>query len=240
MYHEFAHLWPVNSAPEDYAHEAGYWRDALRARLGPGRHQILELGVGGGNNLSHLTADFQATAVDISEQMLANSKRLNPSVEHHIGDMRSVRLGRTFKAVIIHDAICCMLTEADLRATFATAKAHLELGGVFITAPDWFRETFKGTFVTHSTRRRGDLELTCIEYLYDPDPGDTSLEAVFFYMMKENGSLRIERDLHTMGLFPMQTWLRLIGEAGFDVETARYPVHEDGREAHLLVGVLTQ
>ena len=30
MYDEFAHLWPLISAPEDYATEARYWRDALR------------------------------------------------------------------------------------------------------------------------------------------------------------------------------------------------------------------
>ncbi len=53
MYNEFAHLWPLISDPKEYAVEASFWRDALRAELGPGRHEILELGVGGGNNLSH-------------------------------------------------------------------------------------------------------------------------------------------------------------------------------------------
>ena len=80
MYDEFAHLWPLIGPPEDYAAEASYWREALRAMLGPGRHEVLELGVGGGSNLSHLTEDFQATAVDISEKMLANSIKLNPDV----------------------------------------------------------------------------------------------------------------------------------------------------------------
>ena len=238
MYDEFAHLWPLISAPEDYANEARYWREALRAKLGPGRHHILELGVGGGNNLSHLTADFQATAVDISERMLANSVRLNPGVEHHVGDMRTVRLGRTFKAVIIHDAISYMLSEADLRATFATARAHLEPGGVLVTAPDRFRETFKGTSVSHSTRSKDNLELTCLEYRYDPDPTDTTVETVFFYLIKENGGLRIEQDLHVTGLFPLNTWLRLMAEAGVGAEKLPYPVAEDGRAMCLLVGVL--
>ena len=70
MYDEFSHLWPLISPREDYAEEAACWRDALREKLGPGRHEILELGTGGGNNLSYLTADFQATAVDISDEML--------------------------------------------------------------------------------------------------------------------------------------------------------------------------
>ena len=115
MYDDFAHLWFLITPPEDYAEEAQHWRDALREKLGPGRHEILELGVGGGNNLSHLTNDFQATAVDLSEKMLQNSMKLNPGVEHHVGDMRNIRLEKTFKAVLIHDAIGYMLTEDDLR-----------------------------------------------------------------------------------------------------------------------------
>ena len=238
MYDEFAHLWTLISPPEGYADEARHWRAALVDKLGPGRHEILELGVGGGHNLSHLTDDFQATAVDISEKMLANSRRLNPGVEHHLGDMRSVRLERVFDAVLIHDAIVYMLTEDDLRAAFATARAHLSPGGVFITAPDDFKETFPGTWVSHKIRREGDLEFTFIEYNYDPDPEDNSLESIYFYIFNEGGKLRIEQDHHVAGLFSLDTWETLMIEAGFQVEKRPYPVHEDGREAYLLVGVL--
>ena len=238
MYEDLAHLWPLISAPEDYAEEAAHWRDALQERLGAGRHEILELGVGGGNNLSHLTDYFQATAVDLSEKMLAQSKRLNPGVEHHIGDMRTVRLGMKFSAVIIHDAIDYMLNEQDLRETFATAVAHLEPGGVFVTAPDYYRETFRGPHVEHCTRTDGKTELTHIEYAYDPDPNDTTFESVMFYMIREGAELRIEQDRHVLGLFSIQTWLRFLEEAGFAVEKLPSDVHDDGREAYLLVGTL--
>ncbi len=238
LYDEFAHLWPLISPPEDYAIEARHWRDALREKLGPGRHEILELGVGGGHNLSHLTADFEATAVDISERMLANSIQLNPGVEHHVGDMRTVRLERKFKAVFVHDAISYMLTEDDLRATFSTARAHLDPGGVFITTPDWYRETFGGTSVSHQIGRNDDLELTFVEYTYDPDPNDTTIESIFFYIMNEHGDLRIEQDRHVTGLFPLNTWLKLMTEAGFEVEKWPYPVADDGHEMYLLVGIL--
>jgi len=237
MYDEFAHLWPLISAPKDYAGEARFWRETLREKLGPGRHEILEMGVGGGNNLSHLTADFQATGVDTSAKMLENSIRLNPGVEHHVGDMRTVRLGRTFDGVIVHDAISYMLTEADLEATFATARAHLDHGGVFVTAPDWYRETFREPAVSHGTNANDETELTHVEYAYDPDPADATIETVFFYLILEKGALRIEQDVHTTGLFPLETWLELLDRAGFEVEKRPYPVHEDGREAWLLVGV---
>jgi len=240
LYDEFAHLWPLISAPEEYAIEAQYWRDALRDKLGPGRHEILELGVGGGHNLSHLTAEFQGTAVDLSEKMLQNSIKLNPDVEHRVGDMRTVRLGKKFRAVLIHDAISYMLNEEDLRMAFATAVAHLEPGGVFVTAPDYFQETFKGPCVSHSTKSDGETELTHIEYVYDPDPTDTTIESIMFYLIREAGRLRIEQDRHIVGLFPLQTWLDLMSEAGFEVEKRPYVVHEYGRELYLLVGVLKE
>jgi hypothetical protein len=37
--------------------------------------------------------------------MLEVSRRLNPDCEHPPGDIRSVRLGRTFDVVFVHDAI---------------------------------------------------------------------------------------------------------------------------------------
>ncbi len=238
MYDDLAYLWPLISDPAGYAEEARFWRDTLQEKLGPGRHHILELGVGGGNNLSHLTSDFQATAVGLSEKMLAHSKKLNPGVEHIVGDMRTIRLNRKFKSVIIHDAISYMLTEDDLRATFVTVAAHLEPGGVFITAPDWFKETFQGPWVDHTIRAKEGIELAYFEYSHDPDPNDTTMETIFVYFIRGHGQLRVEEDLHITGLFPIQTWVDLMTEAGFTVEKKSYPVHNDPRQAYLLVGTL--
>ena len=238
LYGELAYLWPLISPPEDYADEAHYWRDALRAKLGHGRHRTLDLGVGGGHHLSHLTAEFQATAIDISKEMLQLSIKLNPGVDHHIGDMRSIRLGRRFKAVLAHDSISYMVTEADLRATFDTARAHLEPEGVFITAPEWLRETFNGPYVFHWTRRGHYGELTTIEYLHDPDPDDSAIESLFFYIFREKGRLRIEHDRHVTGLFSMNTWRCLMEEAGLVLEHLAYPADEAGFGGNLFVGTV--
>ena len=73
--------------------------------------------------------------------------------------MRTVRLGRTFDAVLIHDAIGYMTTEADLRAAFETAETHLRPGGVFITSPDFFREDFRDPAVETATHTAGETSL---------------------------------------------------------------------------------
>ena len=239
LYDRLAYLWPVISPPEDYADEAVHWRNAIRRYLGPGRHSLLELGVGGGHNLSHLTAEFDAVAVDISPNMLELSRCLNPTVEHHLGDMRSFRLpGRAFDAVLIHDAICYMLTEDDLRAAFATARAHLRPGGLLLVAPDLVRDTFKpGMKLTWSTDRDG-VEITTEEIVRDADPSDTVVESHFTYTISERGSRRVERDIHVTGIFPIATWTALMEEAGFKTERMPLPGDGDGCGENLFCGVL--
>lgn len=237
LYDEFAYLYPLISSPEAYAREARVWKDVLREKLGPGRHRLVEMGVGGGYNLSHFTFEYDCTAVDLSEKMLANSRKLNPGVPHIVGDMRTVRLGKKFDAVLIHDAICYMLTEDDLRATFTTAAAHLDSGGLFICAPDYFKETFVDGVVRHNTLSDGNVKLTHLEFEYDADPDDTVNELVLFYLIREGGKLHIEQDFHTLGLFPIQTWLNLLSEAGFEAEKRAYNIHDDRREAYLLVSM---
>ena len=268
MYDDFAHLWPLISHHADYADEAKHWRAVLDAKLGDPddnpddraqRPRILELGVGGGNNLHHIlypdcaaprspsaacecrqTPRYDAHAVDLSDKMLANSRALNPSVQHHLGDMRSARLGVHFDAVLIHDAICYMMSENDIRATLRTARAHLRPGGVLIMAPDWFTETYPGTQISARVRRDDSApHFASVEYDYDPDPTDNALESVFIYFVKgEDGRVRVEEDRHITGIFSIQTWLSLMRQAGFAAERVPYPVHDDGSDGYLLVGVL--
>lgn len=239
LYGDLAWLWPLVSDPADYAEEASFWRKALKEKLGPGKHHILELGVGGGNNLSHLTADFQATAVDLSPGMLEHSKRLNPKVEHKVGDMRTVRLDRKFAAVIIHDAIGYMKSEEELESVIATAAAHLEPGGVFITAPDYIKENFPGARISHVVSKRDDIDFGFgfVEYDYDKDPDDNQCESLLIYIINRQGTIQVEHDLHTMGLFSIETWRKLFEQGGFSFETRDYPVEDDDRQRHLFVGV---
>ncbi len=41
LYHELAYLWPIFSAPKEYAGEAICWREVLQNKLGPGTHHTL-------------------------------------------------------------------------------------------------------------------------------------------------------------------------------------------------------
>ncbi len=137
LYRELAILWPLLSPPEDYADEAEFFRRVLsEAGLTPSP-SLLELGCGGGSNAVYLKKAFaHVTLTDISTQMLAVSRSLNPDCEHLEADMRTVRLGRVFDVVFIHDAIEYMTTLQDLRRAMETAFIHCKPGGAALFVPD--------------------------------------------------------------------------------------------------------
>jgi hypothetical protein len=216
LYRDLAEWWPLLSAPEDYADEANEYIGIINEKADIDVREVLELGSGGGNNASHMKASFALTLVDRSPAMLDVSRRLNPECEHVQGDMRSVRLGRTFDAVFVHDAIAYITTEEDLRAVFFTAFEHCRPGGVALFVPDSVTETFYET-TDHGGHDGTDRALRYLEWTYDPDPDDTTIRMDLTYVFHEpDGSVHAELDRHLCGLFPVDTWLGGLRDAGFE------------------------
>lgn len=216
LYGEFAEWWPLLSAPEDYAAEAAEYRRLIEDAATGEVRSVLELGSGGGNNASHMKAWFALTLVDRSAGMLDVSRGLNPECEHVEGDMRSVRLGRAFDAVFVHDAVAYITTEEDLRAVFETAFVHCRPGGAALFVPDSVRESFVET-TDHGGHDGADRALRYLEWTWDPDPSDSTVRMDLTYVFHEpDGSVRAELDTHLCGLFPIDVWLTGLRDAGFD------------------------
>jgi hypothetical protein len=218
LYSELASWFHLLSAPADYAEEAEFARGLLAGAGAATGATLLELGSGGGNNASHLKAHFKMTLLDLSEGMLNLSRTLNPECEHIQADMKTVRLGRTFDAVLIHDAVMYMTTESDLRRAIETASIHCKDGGAVLFMPDVIRETFV-SLTTHGGHdgAGGDRRsIRYIEWTFDADPEDTTYTVDFAYLLREkNQPVRVVHDTHVFGIFPRDTWLALLRDAGF-------------------------
>ena len=115
LYTELASWFHLLSDPADYLEEATFFQQVLSEAVDPPPRTMLELGSGAGSNAAHLKAHYQMTLTDLSAGMLALSRTLNPECEHIEGDMRTLRLGRLFDAVFVHDAIEYMVTLEELR-----------------------------------------------------------------------------------------------------------------------------
>ena len=216
MYEELAPWWPLLSAPADYEEEADFYGKTLAAACTRPPRSVLELGSGGGNNASHMKAQYELVLVEPAVGMLAVSRVLNPECEHVQGDMRTVRLLRQFDAVFVHDAVGYMTTESDLRAAFETAFVHCKPGGAALFAPDYVRENFKASTEHggHDDQTRG---LRYLEWTWDPDPSDGTYVADYAYLLRSSdGTVQVEHDRHVEGLFSRNVWLRLLSEVGFD------------------------
>jgi SAM-dependent methyltransferase len=219
LYDELAEWWPLFSAPEDYAEETTFFARVITDAFKTPPRTVLELGSGGGNNAFHLKSKFEMTLVDLSSQMLAVSRALNPECEHREGDMRSVKLGRTFDAVFIHDAISYMRSADDLEATIRNAHRHCRAGGVALFVPDCVRETFVAE-TKHGGHDGDGRSLRYLMWTVDPDPTDATYRTDFAIVLRErSGDARVVHDCHIEGIFPRAEWMRLLREAGFDPTT---------------------
>lgn len=223
LYSELVDWYPLLDPPEEHAVEVEVFRQAFDRVTNSCGRSLLELGSGAGHNAWHLQGHYECTLTDISPEMLGLSRKRNPNFEHQVGDMRSLRLGRVFDAVLVHDAIVYMTSEHDLRAAMLTAFEHLRPGGAAIFTPDDLRESFEPSTVLIEGED-GDRQLRCLEWNWDPDPADTCYRAEWALLLREGDRMRAVHDHHIVGLFPRATWIRLLEDVGFRVELLRRPI----------------
>jgi len=232
LYGGIADWWPVISPPSEYAEEGALYVEMIRgAAPGPVR-EVLELGSGGGNNASHMKGAFAMTLVEPADGMRELSRKLNPECEHVSGDMRTVRLGRAFDAVFVHDAVMYMTTERDLRAALTTVAAHLNPGGVALVAPDATTETFSEATEHGGGEDGSGRRARYLQWMLAPAPGGTSFEAHYAFLLREaDGTVRAVHDVHREGLFGRETWLRLFREVGLAAELAPRTIEGEAYDA---------
>ena len=239
LYTDLAPLWRLFSPPEEYAEEVETFRARFRRHGVPEGGTLLHLGSGGGSVDHLLQRSYRVTGVDVSEAMLAEARRLNPGVEYVQGDIRSVRLGRTFDAVLVHDAISYMTSVAELEAVYRTAAAHLAVGGVMVALPEELKERLPRLEPSAETRTADGLVLTVLETCHDADPADHEFETVYVFLVREGDQLRVELDRHANGAFTLDEFLGAMRAAGFAPVAERWELSEwgDGPEMPLITAV---
>lgn len=233
LYTNHAAWWPLFSGPAEYTDEA---REVLAVLMGAtptAPATLLELGSGGGSLASHLKSHLTLTLSDVSTEMLAVSRGLNPECEHVAGDMRSLDLGRQFDRVMIHDAIMYLTEPASVRRALETAARHCRPGGAVVILPDCVRETFEpGT--DHGGGDAADGRgLRWLEWTYDPDPSDHTFVAAYTFLFRDpDGALRSDLDQHAIGLFSRADWLDWLRDAGLSPS-----VQSDSWRKDVFVGI---
>jgi SAM-dependent methyltransferase len=240
LYEELADWWPLISPPEEYEEEAAYLAGLFGTAAIEVR-EVLDLGSGGGNVATHLKERFTLTLVDLSPDMLAVSQRLNPECVHLLGDMRTVRLGRQFDAVLVHDAVDYVTSEPDLRQVIETAFAHCRPGGLAVFVPDHTADTFHAVSGGGGSSDATGRQASFREWTWDPDSADDWVRAEYEFVLRAaDGTAQTVHETHRLGAFRHNTWLRLLTDAGFDAEDRSGPTTDqhaaDRKPDNLFIG----
>ena len=214
-YTDLAEWYPLITRPDEYSEEAEFYARTIIDAIGGECPTLLELGAGSGANAFHYKKYFTATLTDLSPAMSMLSRRINPDCEHVVGDMRTIRLNRTYDAVFVHDTICYMKSESDLRSVMDTAFTHLRPGGAALFAPDNTRENFSDA-TSQGGHDDGTRALRYLIWTSDPDPKDDTYLYEFVYLLHERGlPSQVVHEVHECGLFERNTWIALLEDVGF-------------------------
>ena len=216
LYKDLSWLWPLWEKVEDYQPESARFISLIKKHC-PKAWTILDIACGGGKNDYWLKKRFAVTGVDLSPQMIAQARRLNPKADYHVGDMRSFDLKKKFDAVFFNDGIIYMQTEKDLLKALKNARRHLKPGGVMALYVEDCKERFEQSKTSVWRSRSGGYDITYIENDHDHDPKDSTYQMTFVYLIRRGKSLRIEHDTHTAGLFTLAQWRKTLKQAGFKV-----------------------
>jgi SAM-dependent methyltransferase len=138
IFGDYARYYDLLYRDKDYIGEAKFIHDLIQTHA-PESKNILELGCGTGNHATLLAKEsYVVHGIDVSYEMLQiANERISQSLASKLtfthGDIRQVRLNQKFDVVIsLFHVISYQTTNQDLLAAFATAKAHLKEGGIFI------------------------------------------------------------------------------------------------------------
>lgn len=222
---------------KDYTGEARYVRELIRTH-NPQAATLLDLGCGTGKHAFLLAdAGLEVAGVDRSEEMLSIAKARHAAsassavLEFFAGDIRSIRLGRTFDAVVsLFHVVSYQTGNDDLLAAFATARDHLNQGGVFIF-DCWYGPAVLTDRPSTRIKRLEDEEVSVLR-LTEPvmHPNRNLVEANHQLLVRDKATGTVEelRETHLMRylfqpeieFFLEQSGMKLVSAANWMTEKA--------------------
>lgn len=227
VFGEYSRCYDLLYRDKDYAAESDYVARLIR-RFHPPAASILELGSGTGVHAG-LLADrgFSVHGVERSRKMLSRARvrenRDRLSLTFTEGDIRAVRLGESFDAVVaLFHVISYQTTNEDATAVFETARHHLRAGGVFVFDA-WYGPAVLTERPAVRIKRMADGR-DAVTRLAEPvlHPNENVVDVhyhVFARNLATNGVDEF-REVHAMRYFFKPEIERIAKETGFRCEHA--------------------
>ncbi|MBD2020711.1 class I SAM-dependent methyltransferase [Leptolyngbya sp. FACHB-36] len=229
VFGSYAHYYDLLYRDKNYGAEAQFVHELIQ-RHAPDAKSILELGCGTGMHAALLSErGYSLCGVDLSSKMLERAnQRVQTLPEHQVaqltfqqGDVRSVRLDRSFDVVVsLFHVISYQTINEDLQAAFATAKQHLKPGGVFLF-DCWYGPAVLSDRPSVRVKRLAD-EILSVTRIAEPVlyPNQNWVDVNYQILIQDSLSIETLHETHRMRyLFQPEVEL-LLSQAGFSYVAA--------------------
>jgi SAM-dependent methyltransferase len=219
---------------KDYPGEAEYVNGLIRKHH-PGAKSILDLGCGTGrHDLLLAEMGYEVIGIDMSTEMLAvanaqlasrssQPSTLNPQpplISFHQGDIRSIRLNRTFDVVIsLFHVMSYQTRNEDLSAAFATVRAHLKPGGICIF-DCWYGPAVLTDRPVVRVKRLEDEEVAVTRIVEPEMHAQENLVDLHYHVIvrsKNNGDVEELKEIHRMRYLFRPELELFLQEAGMSI-----------------------
>jgi len=209
VFGRYARYYDLLYRDKEYQVEADFVAGLVRSHA-PGASSLLELGCGTGRHAGLLAgAGYQVHGVDRSPEMLSDAQRrrdLLPGeaaerLSFSCGDLRELRLERSFEVVIsLFHVMSYMSANDDLARAFATARAHLAPGGLFLF-DCWYGPAVLSDPPVVRVKRLADDQVE-ITRIAEPKlfPNENCVEVNYEVQVRDRGSQSVDilRESHRM------------------------------------------
>lgn len=227
IFKKYACYYNLLYTDKDYAGETQFVHQLL-VKYSPNIQSILDLGCGTGSHALLLAQKgYEVHGVDFSFEMIQQAKAHLPHLPQEQssrlnfshGDVRKIRLGRQFDAIIsLFHVMSYQVTNDDLKAAFATARNHLKPGGVFIF-DCWYGPAVLTNRPSVRIKRLGDEEISVIriaEPVMHPNENIVDVNYQVFVIQKNNGTVEEFQETHKIRyLFKPEVELLFL-QSGFE------------------------
>jgi SAM-dependent methyltransferase len=224
----YAAYYDLLYADKPYAEEADFVAGLVRGAA-PAARTVLELGCGTAAHAVELARrGFTVSGVDLSPGMIEGAReRISRTgaagVEVAVGDVRTVRLGRRFDAVVsLFHVVSYQTTNADLAATFQTAADHLDPGGAFLFDV-WYGPAVLTDQPSVRVKRMSDARIDVLRLAEPVLHANTNVVDVNFTVLitdRGTGVVRELKEQHPMRYCFLPELEGALDVAGFRLERA--------------------
>jgi SAM-dependent methyltransferase len=223
VFKEYSHYYNLLYEDKNYVEETAYIDRLIEKFSLTKSHTVLNLGCGTGKHDNLLAQKgYEMTGVDFSNDMLEIARANYPQIDFFEGDIRTLKLNKTFDVVLsLFHVISYQTLNKDIYDAFLTAKHHLRVGGIFIF-DFWYGPSVIAEMPSKRTKEVEDDKLRIVRYttpIIHPNENKVDVHFAIEITNKQNNEITKLKELHQMRYLFLPELRQLLNTVGFMIQT---------------------